>query len=395
MSIAFAALIILSAPAYVSSEESAGAAGPGLKLVSEFEGGRLYRAGKISILELQGDYRQMGRQYGMLLKGELKSLFHAAVDEFYIKKRGLSRERLKAVADSQFDIYPRRYKAIIRGMAETSGLGLERQVLLNSIEYFPKFNHLSFGRCSGIAAWGPYTSGGPLVFGRNNDDDEFFKAFAEFTVVSVFKPGDSSLPSAIINYAGAIYCPTGMNSAGLFIELNSGPWMGFCLDRISIFTTLFSFLQDYPDLPDVDRAFKSTLPNLSSIINAADSRRAYSYECSLYDSRRRAAEQDGLLAATNHFVGSDWNIAQVDDKLASMTMTRRRNLLTLGEKYKGRFSPRVMMKVLDTRIDQGGPTVKGTIYQVIAVPEQLKLWLKVPGLQDWTEIGLGPLFRKK
>jgi hypothetical protein len=52
-------------------------------------------------------------------------------------------------------------------------------------------------------------------------------------------------------------------------------------------------------------------------------------------------------------------------------------------------------EVLDTTIDQGGPThQQGTIYQVISVPAQLKLWIKIPGLQDWTEIGLGLLFGK-
>jgi hypothetical protein len=185
-----------------------------------------------------------------------------------------------------------------------------------------------------------------------------------------------------------------MNSEGLFVEMNAGPWMGFSLERTSIFTMLFSFLQDYSSLPEVDRTFKSTLTNISAIVNVADRDRACSYESSLYDTRRMDPETNGLLAATNHFIGPTWSIAQVDDRIGGWTMKRRSNLLSLGENYKGTFSPRVMMKVLDTTIDQGGPTVEGTIYQVIAVPAQLKLWIKVPGLQDWTEIGLGPLFKK-
>jgi len=56
-----------------------------------------------------------------------------------------------------------------------------------------------------------------------------------------------------------------------------------------------------------------------------------------------------------------------------------------------------MTKVLDTPIDKGGATwtVKTykTTYQVIAIPEQLKLWLKSPGFQDWTEVDLSLLFR--
>lgn len=396
LKILLALLFTLLAVGFLQAKETADSQGQGLKYSSEFEGGKLYRAGRISVVELIGNYRQMGRQYGMLLKGELTTLYYDAIEEFFLKQQGFTRERLEIIARSFFDLYPQRYKEIIYGMAETSGLGVDRQILLNGIEWFPKINHLLFDRCSGIAAWGPYTSGGPLVFGRNNDDAALYKNFARFMVVSVFKPNDLSIPIAIINYAGAIYNPTGMNSEGLFMQINSGPWMGFSLDRLSIVVTLFSFLQDYSSLSEVDKAFKSTLVNLSSVINVADKNGAYSYECSIYDARRMDPEQDGLLIGTNHFVGPTWNMAQIDEKIRSDTsMRRRQNLLNLGEMYKGTFSPHVMMKVLDIPIEQGGVTdAEKTIYQVIAVPAQLKLWVKVPGLQDWTTIRLGPLFKK-
>ena len=85
----------------------------------------------------------------------------------------------------------------------------------------------------------------------------------------------------------------------------------------------------------------------------------------------------------------------MDDRLGEKTITRRSNLLTLGHKFQGTFSPEVMMKVLDTMIDEGGATVEGTIYQVIAVPGKLELRIKAPEIQNWTEIRLGPLFGKK
>ncbi len=215
-------------------------------------------------------------------------------------------------------------------------------------------------------------------------------------VVSVFNADDGTIPTALINYAGVIYNATGMNRDGLFVELNSGPWMGFCLDRTSMFVTLFSFLQDYASMSEIDNAFNATLPNLCTIVNVADKNRAYSYESSLYDTRRRNPEHDGFMAATNHFMGSTWKLTQIDDSVAPTTTYKRyRNLLALGEKYRGKFNPQIMMKVLDTSIENGGPTdTKETIYQVIAVPAELKIWLKVPGFQDWTEVGLGPLFRK-
>ena len=228
-----------------------------------------------------------------------------------------------------------------------------------------------------------------------NDDDPFYKEFAKYMVVAVFKADDGSLPVAIINYAGVIYNATGMNSEGLFIELNSGPWMGFSLNRVSVFVTLFSFLQDYSTLPEVDKAFNAMLPNLCTIINVADENGAVSYESSLYQTKLRKPDHDGFLAATNHFVDPSFNLADVDDTMSCLTLERRDNLLERGEEFKGRFNPQIMMKILDTPTANGGATHNGTIYQIVAVPAEKKLWLKIPGFQDWTEIGLANIFKDK
>ncbi len=363
-----------------------------LKVDAEFETGKLYRKGKFNILELSGSYREMGRQYGALLKDELNAFYRKAVEEYFIKERGKTRGRLETIARAVYDPYPARYKEIIQGMAETSGLGKNKQILLNAVEWYPKLGHLKYGGCSAIAAWGPYTSNNSLIIGRNNDDDVLYRDFARFLTVAVFKPGDGGHSAAVINYAGAVYNPTGMNSQGLFVEMNAGPWMGFSLNRTSIFTTLFSILQDYASVSEADPAFRSILPNLSSIITVADREEATCYESSLYDTRRADPETKGLVAATNHFVKPGWNIAWTEEALSNMSLTRRNNLLALAEKFRGEFNPGAMMDVLDTTIDHGGATVDETIYQVVAEPESLTIWLKAPGIQDWTRIPLAQIF---
>lgn len=362
--------------------------------VREFRGGALYRAGVFSVLELSGSYREMGRQYGALLREDLQAFYREAVVGFFLGEKGMSPEDLKKTAFAVFGPYPLRYRDILAGMAETSGLDLEQHVLLNAVEWYPKIAHLSAGkaRCSGIAAWGTYSADGRLVFGRNNDDDPLYRKFSKYLTTAIFKPEDGSLPTAVINYAGAVYAPTGMNSRGLFAEMNAGPWMGFALNRTSIFTEIFSWLQDFASLPEMEKAILSTLPNLASIINAADSESAASYELSLQDSRKADPGQEGLLASTNHFVNPSWPFSGVEDRLAGMTVRRRGNLLQLGERYRGKFTPEIMMNVLDTTLEDGGATVGGTIYQVVAVPWERSLWLKAPGVQDWTKIPLAPLF---
>jgi hypothetical protein len=370
--------------------------GSRLLQVSFFNGGKLFTAGRLKVVQLNGSYRQMGRQYGWLLRDDLNRLYESAINSRFIVKQGFTHERLQVIAQSIFDVYPQRFKEIIYGMAETSGLGIDKQIVLNAIEWYPKINSF-IPRCSGFAVWGDYTGGGPLVFGRNNDDSSFYKEFAEFMVVTVFNPNDSSIPAAIINYAGVMYAPTGINREGIFLELNSGNWTGYYPDRLSIFVTLFSFLQDFSSLSELDTAFQSTRVNLSSIINAADKASACSYECPTFAVKRRGPDRDGLLAATNHFVDPSWELPpQPDDEGTEWTVTRRNNLLALAEKHKGAFDAEKVQEVLDTTLENGGATYPGgTIYQVVAVPEELKLWLKAPGLFEWQEVDLKRLFAKK
>lgn len=382
-------LLLLSAcvPAAYNSNNN-----EGLKPVAEYEGGKLYRAGEVNVLELTGDYHQMGRQYGKLLKNVLNELYVVSINKQYIQKQGFTYERLKVIAYSIFDLYPQRYKEILYGMAETSGLGLEKQVILNAIEWYPKINNL-VPKCSGIAVWGDYTRDGTLIFGRNNDDSAFFKEFGKYMVVTVFKAADSSINAAIINYAGVIYAPSGINGEGIFLELNSGNWMGYYPDRASIFVTLLSFLQDYSSIEGIDAAFQAVRVNLSSIVNVADKDIAYSFECPTNDVKRRVPDKEGLLAATNHFIHPAWNIPQpADDEKEAWTVKRRDNLLAMGEKYKGQFDVEKMKQVMDTTIENGGATVStDTIYQIIAIPGDLVLWLKAPGNFDWQKISLSKL----
>jgi hypothetical protein len=387
-------LCILATVAMAAVAPAGGAATTRLDVAATFEGGRLYRAGFISVVELTGSYREMGRQYGTLLQTELQDLYAAAIEQQYIQTMHFSPVRIDTIARTLYDRYPRRYQEILLGMAETSGLGLDNQLRLNALEWFPKIYHLQYPRCSGVAAWGTNTMGRPLVFGRNNDDSEYYSQFARYMVVAVFKPGDGSIPVAVINYAGVIYVATAMNAEGLFMELNSGTQMGFSLGRSSIFTTLFTILQDYPSLGAAQKLLLSTLADISSIVNVADPGGACSFEMSLYDSRACRLTDRDFLAATNHFVDPTWPFTQIDESIASgTTLQRYENILKLGRKFRGRFSPEVMMQLLDTTIPAGGPTeLRETIFQVVAEPASRRIWIKMPRVQNWTGLDLAPIF---
>ena len=241
------------------------AAPPGLDYVAGIEGGTLYKAGPVSVAQLRGTYRQMGRQYGALFKDDLAAMYTLAVEgkmiEFYTQTlqpprrytEAGARRRMAQIADVVYAAYPQNYRDILLGMAETSGLGFDKQKLLNIAELFKFLEADVPPACSGMAAWGGYTAGGPLVFGRNNDDDaHIHRDMAKYTIGAVFIPDDGSIPAAVVNYVGVIYAPTGMNRDGLFMELNAGNWTHYFTDRAPIVLTIQSMLHTYSTVAQLD-----------------------------------------------------------------------------------------------------------------------------------------------
>jgi len=368
-----------------------------LKLANTIPGAKLYKLGKINVIELHGSFLEMGRQYGQLMKQELDDFYKIAVEEKLIKSNSLTFEQAKTIAESIYRFYPKRFKEILIGMSEASGLPLEKILILDQLEGIAKLGNAGV-LCSGIAAWSEYTANGPLVFGRNFDYPEYFKDFAPFMAVTVFNPTDSSNSVAIYGYIGHVSTFTGMNEAGVFLEMNNGADSGGKIlynNRISAFVQQLSYLFDFSNLSELDAAINTSRNNWPVILNVADAASAYSYECPTFAVLKRNADKPGLLVATNHFVSPQWGFELADPNIQDMTLKRRANLLALGEKYKGKIDSKVMMEILDTKIEEGGATMSFTIYQAVALPGELKLWIKAVGYQDWALVDLKPVFVKK
>jgi len=369
-----------------------------LKLVKKFKGGKLYKADNFNVLVLKGSYRQMGRQYGALMKDDLKKFYAVAIDDLFIKKYHRDYEWLKKEAYKIVDLYPERFKEILRGMEETSGLTMDKLVMLDQVYVLTFVGGLPY--CTGMAAWGEYTGGGPLVFARNFDMGPLYKDFGEFLTMVVYNPDDGSVPTAsLIGHCGMVSTVNCMNKEGLLIENNEGVISGgvvFYDNRMPTPIRNLAFLLDSSTMKQLDAMINGSRMVSSIIMNVADKNNAYSYECPVFDIKRRSGDHEGLLVATNHFIEPSWGISPPMFDPSDRTLRRRSNLLAAGKKYKGSFNPKTMMKLFDTTIDNGGPTwpleTHHTIFQFVAVPAELKVWLKAPGYADWTEIELGKLF---
>jgi hypothetical protein len=372
------------------------AGGPDIKPIAQYEGGSLYKAGKFNVVELHGNFRQMGRQYGHLLKDDLQKFYQLAITNVLVKENHLNYELAKDVSAKIFERYPQRFKEIIYGIEETSGIKLENLLVLNELVTLAHVMGNDV-HCSYIATWGDYSADGTMVTGRHFDYPEFYNKFADFVTVTIYNPTDGSVPTATVGFLGGIETFTVMNRGGLFAEVNDGtPSGGNILmeNRILNFLLILDFLLNSSDMTQFDATIFSTQPAVAILLNVADSNVSYSYEWSTFGIRRRVQDKPGLLVSTNHFVDPSWGIAQpLGDPFQSVS--RRANLLALGEKYKGKFSVKVMMEVLDTPYNKGGAQRPRNIYETIFVPKDLKLWLKTPGTSNWEAVDIARHFDKK
>ena len=116
----------------------------------------------------------MGRQYGFLLRDKLHEFYEVAVNEQIWEKQELPYEKLLEKGRSMFRFYPQRFKDILYGMAETSGMELEKHIVLNAVEWYPWM-------CSYIALWSDYTTDRKLIVGRNYDYSPYFRDYSKYS----------------------------------------------------------------------------------------------------------------------------------------------------------------------------------------------------------------------
>ncbi len=368
--------------------------------IRTFEGGELYKSpsGSFYIAKLSGTFHQMGRQYGLLLKGELGAFYEAAVDEFLIGEKGVSYDDLAAAAQVSYDQFPQIFKDFLDGMAETNELDQEKTYILST-----SLVTIFEAGCSSLSAWGDYTEDGAVVTGRNLDlPSETLRRFSKYFHVVVWNPYGWPASVAHIDFLGGLFYQTAINSKGIFLELQNGQNADPTEPegRENANNILLESLFRNTSAEEVERWFQSTLPDAGLIMNASFPDRATIYEWATFRVAPRNA--DGLIAATNDFIDPSWvdyPIVFFDTTTEGigLTVTRRLNLMDQGELNKGAITPQKMMQIFDMTIPEGAATFPEggfikTIYSVVAQPSTLKIWLKVRGYSGWEEIDLNKYF---
>ena len=323
-------------------------------------------------------------EYINILKEELNEVY--AFVEDIINASAENAERSESIFALDKAQTPYRIQEFMEGASETSGLTIDQIRAVNAVERIG-----GLPKCSAVFCWGEYASK-ELIAGRNYDYSSAFAPLKDDMVVTIYHSSDGSLAVATIGYAGEINSYNALNEKGIFMELNNGlPSANIKTqtDRIPGTTMLFSAMFETDELKDWELFFNTVACSSSYIINVADSQSACSYEwCPIGAKTGNTDLPDGLLVSTNYYVNPDWPFATPSDANSWEGLTRRSNLITLCENFKGMIDARQMREIIETPVENGGAMNELTMYQLVMVPETKMLWLQVVGGPEWTQIDL-------
>jgi len=368
--------------------------------VNTFEGGKLFKSpsGSFYIAELHGTFRQMGRQYGLLLKKQLGEFYNEAVTGFLMGEKGFKYEDLAAYGREAYNQFPQIFKDYFDGITETSGLDADQTKMMSAV-----LDMIYNTGCSSLSAWGDYTPDHAVVAGRNLDlVTSNLRRFSKYYHVVVWNPTGYPASVANIDFIGSLFYQTAINNKGIFLELQNGQGADttLCMDRENTNNILLESLFRNISSSEVDHWFNTTLPRCGLIMNASFPDHATVYEWATYRVVLRQAQ--GLISASNDFVDPSWHNYPIiffdsTNEGIGYTYTRRTNLMRQGELNKGQITPQKMMEIFDLTIPEGAATfpeggLVKTIYTVVVQPTELKIWLKVREYSGWEEIDLKKYF---
>ncbi len=375
-----------------------------VQMINSFEGWKLYKTpwGSFFIAELNGTFHEMGRQYGMLLKKELHDFYKESVIDFLIWEKKITYEELVIYWKNNYNELPQIFRDYLDWMSETSGLDKDKTYIMSanlvSIVYADLW-------CSSLSAWWDYTTDWKTVTWRNLDlPGEALKQFSKYFNIVIWNPVNHPASVAHIDFVGGLFYQTAINNKGIFLELQN--WenadTSSFTGRINTNNILLESLFRNTTSNEVDKWFNTVLPEVGLIMNGSFPDHTTIYEWSTFRVAPRTAS--GLVSASNDFIDPSWkdykiNFFDKSNEWIWYTVTRRENLLNLGEANKWKITPQKMMEIFDKTIPNSWASFPEdwqikTIYSIVVQPSELKIWLKVNKYSAWEEIDLIKYFNK-
>ncbi|MED7787949.1 C45 family autoproteolytic acyltransferase/hydolase [Francisella sp. 19X1-34] len=352
----------------------------------------------IPINILKGSNYEMGVEYGQQMRQQMSESLKI-IENYYIKQKGLTYNDLFKQANELYKRFPDKYKSILKGAAKGANISLNDEIILNGMETLvvikaakPKLN--SGCAFASISQKSSYSNSRIIL--RNYDYSKPFNKISKLLSITTFN-FSTGYPVAIIAMPGQLYCPSCLNSKGVFIELNNGFLSGGSsvnANKETMLIQMLSMLRTSKDIAQLNNKLEATQSDFSLIINAGDSNNTISYEYSSTKGHKKDNIQpNSNFVVTNNFLSPKWGdlVPKPNIKTMGSSITRRSNLTKLIESYQTIDIP-TAKKIMDTNVRNGGAKNPYTIYQIIYDTKAKNIYLNLEDNKGWREIPFKDIF---
>ncbi len=162
----------------------------------------------VTVVYLQGSYHEMGVQYGQQAAGAIKYLV-AKLDSV-TAAMGITQDKIMQAYAAMEPFIPKKYKEEMAGLAEGSGVPLEKIHMLHAIPDLSEYH------CTFFMAWGNATKDHDLYQIRALDY-AMNAHFQDHPALIVYKP-DSANAFVDVGWLGFIGVVSGMNAEQLAVS---------------------------------------------------------------------------------------------------------------------------------------------------------------------------------
>lgn len=282
--------------------------------------------GNIPVLHLYGTPKEMGTQYGTILRGPLRALI-AYVRAVMPAAR---LRRLIAFGEAHERTLPQEIRDEIRAIAAAAEVPYVELVTLNVLPGV---------MCTGLAVSGEASKGGSLIMGRNVDYFGFGLAKCGSLIV-VYHPREG-VPVVAVSFIGMVGAYTGINGEGVafgnMLIFNARD-QSIAPDGLPIQIAMRLAAHRSRSARAMSAILRSQKHMAPMNVMTADRREAIVLELGLKASAVRL-ERRGVLAASNHFRTPELRAREV-------ACERYATLIVTAEKNYGAFDVELMKKTL-------------------------------------------------
>jgi len=250
---------------------------------------RIEYINSIPIVHIYGTPREMGLQYGTILKKQLNSLIELTEELFPPRKV----EEYIAIGQAASPNLPEKMRDELLGISEASGVDYKKLLAINLV---PRTS------CSTLALWGDATADGNLIMGRNAD--YAFKSVNKALGLILVKHPTEGYATITVTFLGMIGGYSCMNETGLCygnMLVHNGTEKTFNTNGLSIQLIMQMGGERFSTAREMANFVAKQEILTPNNIMCADKDEAILVELSQLKSEIREG-QKGVLAGTNYFL---------------------------------------------------------------------------------------------